>query len=131
MGDTWLQLLADIFEVCIIPLIGVLTAYLISFIKSKSVELAEKTDNELAKKYIEMLSTTVTDCVIATKQTYVDNLKKDNAFTAEAQKEAFEMTYNAVLNVLSEDAKEYLSSIYGDLTEYLIQKIEAEVALTK
>ena len=127
----WLLLLADIFEVCIIPLLGVLTAYLVSFIKSKSKELSAKTESEIAQKYITMLSETISACVIATNQTYVENLKKDQLFDAEAQKEAFQKTYDAVMTVLTDDAKVYLASAYGDLTTYITNKIEAEVKLNK
>lgn len=126
-----LNLLQDILEVCIIPLLGVLTAYLVTYIKAKSNDLVNKTDNELIDKYIEMLSNTITDCVIATNQTYVEALKKDNAFTKEAQEEAFKKTYDAVMNVLTEDAKDYLSEAYGDLTAYITMKIEAEVNISK
>jgi hypothetical protein len=74
---------------------------------------------------------TVTNCVIATNQTYVEALKKNNAFTAEAQKEAFNLTYNAVMAILTEDAKEYLAEIYGDVAAYITNKIEAEVNISK
>ena len=127
----WLKMLYEILEVCIIPLLGILTVYAVKFIKIKSDEITKKTNNEIANKYIELLSTTISDCVIATNQTYVEVLKKDNAFTAEAQKEAFKLTYDAVMGVLSEDAKTYLTSIYGDLTAYITTKIEAEVNLNK
>lgn len=127
----WLKMLYEILEVCIIPLLGILTVYAVKFIKIKSNEITKKTDNEIANKYIDLLSTTISDCVIATNQTYVEVLKKDNAFTAEAQKEAFKLTYDAVMGVLSEDAKTYLTSIYGDLTAYITTKIEAEVNLNK
>lgn len=126
-----LNLLQDILEVCIIPLLGVLTAYLVAYIKAKSAELTIKTDNDLADKYIEMLTKTITDCVIATNQTYVEALKKDNAFTKEAQEEAFKKTYDAVMLVLTDDAKEYLAEAYGDLTAYITMKIEAEVNISK
>jgi hypothetical protein len=62
----WMELLKQIFEVCVIPLLGVLTAFIISFIRKKVAELEETTDNELYKKYMEMLRDTVIDCVIAT-----------------------------------------------------------------
>ena len=126
----WLLLLTDIFEVCIIPLLGVLTAYLVAFIRNKTKELAVKADNDLAEKYITMLGETISACVIATNQTYVENLKKDQIFDEEAQKEAFQKTYDAVMAVLTEDAKEYLASIYGDLNTFIINKIEAEVNLS-
>lgn len=126
-----LNLLQDILEVCIIPLLGVLTAYLVNYIKAKSLELTNKTDSEMADKYIQMLTQTITDCVIATNQTYVEALKKQEAFTKEAQKEAFQKTYDAVMLVLTDDAKEYLAEAYGDLTAYITMKIEAEVNISK
>jgi hypothetical protein len=127
----WLEMLYKILEVCVIPLLGVLTVYAVKFIKIKSDEISKKANNETASKYIDLLSNTISDCVIATNQTYVEALKKENAFTAEAQKEAFQLTYDAVMSVLSDDAKVYLTSIYGDLTAYITTKIEAEVNLTK
>lgn len=127
----WLTLLYQILEVCIIPLLGVLTAFLIKFINMKSAEIQNKVDNETADKYIAMLADTITACVIATNQTYVEALKKENAFTAEAQKEAFNLTFNAVMAVLTDDAKDYLTEIYGDLTAYITTKIEAEVNISK
>lgn len=126
-----LNLLQDILEVCIIPLLGVLTAYLVNYIKAKSIELTNKTDSEMADKYIQMLTQTITDCVIATNQTYVEALKEQEAFTKEAQKEAFQKTYDAVMLVLTDDAKEYLAEAYGDLTAYITMKIEAEVNKSK
>ena len=127
----WLEMLYKILEVCVVPLLGILTVYAVKFIKVKSDEIKTKAANELADKYIDLLSTTISDCVIATNQTYVEALKKENAFTAEAQRKAFELTYDAVLEVLSDDAIIYLTSIYGDLSKYITAKIEAEVNLNK
>lgn len=127
----WLALLYEIFEVCVIPLLGVLTVYIVKFIQKKTEELNSKNENELMNKYLTMLSDTIVDCVIATNQTYVESLKKQGKFDLEAQKIAFEMTYNAVINVLSNEAKEYLTSIYGDLSAYITNMIEAEVNRNK
>ena len=126
-----IEMLNEIFEVCIIPLLGVLTAYLVKFINAKSAELANARQNELERKYITMLNDTITDCVIATTQTYVDSLKKQGAFNADAQKMAFTMTYTSVMNLLTEEATEYLNEAVGDLNLYITQKIEAEVNLNK
>ena len=123
----WMEMLQKIFEVCIIPLLGILTTYLVVFIRQKSKELQETTDNELYKKYIEMLQDTIVRCVIATNQTYVEALKNKNAFDKEAQAEAFRMTYDAVMAILTDDAKDYLANVVGDLQTYIIKLIEAEV----
>ena len=126
-----LEIINQIFEICIIPLLGVLTAYAVKFINIKSEELINSRKQELEKKYINMLNSTITDCVIATTQTYVDSLKKQGVFNADAQKVAFSMTYTSVMNLLTEEATEYLNTIIGDLNLYITQKIEAEVNLNK
>ena len=127
----WLELLFQIFEVCVLPLLGVLTAFAIKFIKAKELELNAKHDNEILAKYITMLSDTITDCVIATNQTYVDSLKAQGSFDAEAQKIAFQKTFDSVMLILSAEAKEYLANAYGDLAAYIANRIEAEVNLNK
>ena len=126
-----MALIKDIFEVCILPLLGVLTAYFVKWVNVKAAELSAKTENEIQAKYITMLNDTITDCVIATTQTYVDSLKKQGAFDAEAQKVAFTMTYESVVKLLTDEATEYLSAAIGDLRLYITQKIEAEVNLNK
>lgn len=126
-----MELISQIFEVCIIPLLGVLTAYFIKFVNVKSMEINNNTKNEITKKYINMLNNTITDCVIATTQTYVDTLKKQGEFDVEAQKIAFNMTYEAVIKLLTDEAQQYLNETIGDLNLYIAQKIEAEVNLNK
>lgn len=123
--------LQQIFELCIVPLLGVITAYIIAYIKAKTAELKTINSNEILVKYLDMLSTTVIECVIATNQTYVNSLKGQNAFDEEAQKIAFQKTYDAVIAVLSDDAKEYLTHVYGDLTVFITNMIEAEVNRNK
>lgn len=127
----WLELLFQIFEVCIIPLLGVLTAFVIKFIKAKELEINAKHDNDVLAKYVRMLSETITDCVIATNQTYVESLKAQGSFNADAQKIAFQKTFDSVMAVLSVEAKEYLSEAYGDLAAYITNRIEAEVNVNK
>ena len=127
----WLALLSDIFEVCVLPLLCVLTMYIVKFIQVKSAEITGKVDHDLADKYINMLAVTIENCVIATNQTYVETLKAAGKFDAEAQKTAFNMTKNAVMAILSEEAKKYLENAVGDLNEYITQQIEAAVNVNK
>ena len=125
------ELLTQIFQVCIIPLLGVLTTFIIKWINVKSNQIQKNNDNALANKYIQMLTDTINSCVIATNQTYVESLKKQGKFDAEAQKQAFEQTTQAVLTILSQEAKNYLANIYGDLDKYISEKIEASVNINK
>ena len=126
-----MELVTQIFEVCIIPLLGVLTAFFVKWVNVKTAEIADTRKNETEKKYLNMLNDTISDCVIATTQTYVEALKKQGAFDAEAQKVAFTMTYEAVVKLLTDEATEYLNEAVGDLNLYITQKIESEVNLNK
>lgn len=126
-----MELLSQIFEVCIIPLLGVLTTFLVRYINAKMKTLVDTISDEKQKKYIEMLNNTITDCVIATTQTYVDTLKKQGKFDKEAQEQAFLMTFNAVSDLLTEESKKYLNEAIEDLDLYIKQKIESEVNINK
>ncbi len=126
-----MALLAEIMEVVVIPLLGILTAYVVKLVNAKIEDINKERDNVLEEKYLTMLGATINDCVTATTQTYVESLKKQGKFDAEAQKEAFNQTYTAVMNILSEEAKKYLTVAVGDLNLYITQKIEAEVNANK
>lgn len=125
------QLVNQLFEIVLIPLLGVLVTFFVKWVNAKSAEIAVSTDDVLMNKYLSMLTTTITDCVIATNQTYVDALKAEGKFDAEAQKKAFSLTCNAVLSILTDDAKKYLSESLGDLESYITSKIESQVKLQK
>lgn len=127
----WLEVLYKIFEVAIIPLLGAATLYLIAFIDAKKKELKEKAKSETTKKYIDMLDDTIINCVIATNQTYVEALKKAGSFDAEAQKQAFKLTYEAVMAVLTDEAQVYLNEAIKDLNAYITNKIESGVVVAK
>ena len=125
------EFITQIMEIVVIPLLGILTTYIVKYIQVKSAEITEKTDNAIVDKYTVMLADTITACVLATNQTYVEALKKQGKFDAEAQKVAFNMTLNAVMEILSDDAKKYLSEAFGDLNSYITSQIEASVNVNK
>ena len=125
------QMITQLYELIIFTLLFVLAGFIIRFIKVKTAELETKAVNETQRKYLTMFENTITTCVIATNQTYVETLKKCGKFDAEAQQLAFEQTKTAVLEILTEDAKEYLTEFYGDLDKQLNSLIEAEVNKNK
>lgn len=112
-------------------LFGYLTIVIVNFIKTKGEEVKAKTNNEIATKYTDMIVDTVSRCVVATNQTYVNSLKNQGNFNIEAQEKAFQMTLDTVLAILSDDAKAYINETTGDITTYLTQLIEAQVATEK
>ena len=125
------ELLREIFEIVILPILGALALFAVKWINAKAEELKAETEDATLEKYIDMLADTITQCVIATNQTYVETLKKEGKFDKEAQINAFNMTYQAVLAILSVEAKEYLTEAVGDFETFLIKQIEAEVNYNK
>jgi phosphate/sulfate permease len=122
MQIEWLELLEQVLDLVLVPLIGGAIAYFVAILKSK-------TKNELVEKYIDMLDNTIMECVLATNQTYVDVLKKAGTFDEEAQKQAFQLTFDAVAAVLTDEARKYLNEAIKDLDAYMTTKIEAQVGL--
>lgn len=127
----WLELLEQFIKIVVFPCLGLLSVYLIKLINAKSQETQDKLANDKADKYVQMIEDTITTCVLATNQTYVESLKNKNLFDAEAQKEAFKITYNNIVKILSADAAKYIEEVHGDLEAYLTERIEATVNLNK
>ena len=127
----WINILEQIFKIAIFPVVTVASIYLCYLISVKINEIKQKTNNDTTKKYLDMLDNTITNAVLTTTQTYVESLKKEGIFNEEAQKQAFQKTYDAVIKMLTEEAKKYITASVGDLETYINNKIEAEVKITK
>lgn len=127
----WTEIVSNLYELVLFPLIILGGTYLVLFLSTKISEVKIKTNNETVKKYLDMLDTTITNAVLATTQTYVEALKKQGKFDAEAQKAAFQQTFDAVMSVLTDEAKKYLTESVGDLNTYITTKIEAQVKMSK
>lgn len=127
----YVNILSELFELVVFPLLSIGGIYLIILTSVKINEIKQKTKNETSQKYLTMLNDTITATVLATTQTYVEALKKEGKFDIEAQKIAFQKTYNSVMTTLTEEAKKYITEAIGDLNAYVTNRIEAEVSINK
>lgn len=127
----WNEILTYLYNTVLFPVITLLGIYLVALISNKIKTIKENKNNELYDKYLTMLNDTITSCVLATTQTYVDSLKAKGEFDADAQKVALSKTYNNVMKILAEDAKKYLTEVMGDFETYVFNRIEAEVICNK
>jgi hypothetical protein len=127
----FLSILNEAFQI-LVPLAIILgISALALFLDAKKKEVKAKTDSEVAHKYLDMLEDTIMKSVISTTQTYVEALKGKNAFDADAQKIAFQMSYDAVMATLTDEAKKYLTTIVSDLETYITTRIEYNVNVCK
>lgn len=123
--------LTQLYNLVLFPLILTVGGFMIVFINTKTQELKNKTKNEKEQKYIERIGGIINACVLTTNQTYVETLKKQGKFDAEAQKQAFETTKTAVLGMLNVELQDFITQAFGDINEYLTTAIEASVSSNK
>lgn len=130
MNETWNQILTACVPVlCLLITAG--GAYAVALLRRETKKIETQLDNETAAKYIQMATDAVAQAVAYTSQTYVDALKKQGAFTKEAQLEAFQKSRDKVMEILSDAAVGALMQIYGDFDVWLNTKIEQVCRETK
>lgn len=127
----WIKVANEVCQTLLPLVLMALSVTLIGYINKKIEEGKKKSDSDITEKYLTMLQGTIEDAVLATTQTYVEALKNKNMFDEEAQKHAFKLTYDAIMRVLTDDAKKYIESAVGDLETYITNKIESTVNMSK
>lgn len=126
-----MEVLKDILYILITAAVPVLTTYVCKFLYEKWTEGKTKIKNEQIAATLNQVVSMVLDCVEKTNQTFVDELKKKGEFTEEAAADAFKMSKETALKMLSEDASEIILEVYGDIDVYLDTLIEATVKQLK
>lgn len=125
------EMLMELLIAVIAAAVPVLTTFFVKYINQKKDELSTQTDNTKWQWYINEIADAISSAVSATSQTYVDALKKAGKFDLEAQKEAAQKALEAAIASISPAAREFIEQMYGDITEYLTNRIEAEVRKQK
>ena len=127
MNEQVTELLTTLIQVVVIPAIPILVTFLVKYLKAKADQTTTKIDNELVRTYLQEATDAVLQGVVYTAQTYVDALKKQGKFDETAQKVAFTQAKEVALKLLTEEAKQMITDLYGDLTIWLDTKIEQTV----
>ncbi len=125
------ELLLDLLLAVITAAVPVLTTYAVGYINKAKERAIANTEDTKRQGYIKEIADAISDAVSATSQTYVDALKNAGKFTKEAQEEAAQKALNACIASISPAATELIEDAYGDVKEYLTNKIEAEVRKQK
>jgi len=118
------QIIITVITLILVPTLELIFLKLNKFI-------AGKVENETVEKYVILTSDLVKNAVIATNQTFVNELKLKGEFTNDKATEAFEATKEAVVKQLSDEAKQVLNTAFNDYNSYINSLIEKEVAYNK
>lgn len=122
----------EIVNTILLPVLATIITGLASWGVSALVGwLKTKINNENLQRALTTVGGIITATVNETSQTYVDELKKVGKFDAEAQKFAFNKTYEAIVNQLTVEQMDALKSVCNDVDAWLKSKIESTVAENK
>lgn len=119
------QVLPNILNILVIPLLPVVTAFIMAYIRKKTAELEIKTKNQNLMKYFDIFENAIISSVAAVNQIYVDEILKSNGFLSEVEKKkAFELTKTNVIKIMGDAGLKFLSQLCKDSEAYLDNRIE-------
>lgn len=120
MNEMLLNIISVVVTSILIPLITYLGLKLNTYLQTKIK------NNEVSKS-VDLATKAVTLAVSSIMQTYVDDLKKNNEFTPEAQKQAFLAAKEKALKLINEETKNAIGTVFGGFNEWLEAEIENKV----
>ena len=126
-----MEMIKDLLYILITAAVPVLTTYVCKFLYAKWTESKTKIENDTISTTLDNVVIMVLDVVESVNQTFVDELKKKGEFTKESAEEAFNKSKEIALTMLSNDAADIISKVYGDIDVYLDTLIEATVKQLK
>lgn len=119
-----MEVLQNVLYAVITAAVPVITTFLCRWLTSLYESNKTKVKNEKAQAVLGQVADMIVAAVETTTNTYVKQLKADNLFSADAQKEAFDKTFEAVKKQLTEESTKIIAETYGDVETYLTNKIE-------
>ena len=117
---TWNDVLIEAVNI----VFKVITMLVLPYLAS---QLAKQIENNRVKGLITKGEAFVKKSVDMVQQTFVEQLKKDGKFDAEAQQVAFKMAFDNWMKIASEDVKLALMDEVDDLNVWLDTMIEAQI----
>ena len=127
----WQTIFSNLYDLIIYPILAAVGIYIVNYLRHKSLNIKQTNKNNEVQNALLLLNSAVENAVLFTKQTFVDNQKKNGTFDAAAQKVAYELTYAIAMAAITEDTKKTLSGVINDLPKYINSLIEAKVHMTK
>ena len=110
------DILSTLLQAVLIAVVPIIAGFVAKGVVALSQYLGVKTDNATVAKYAQEIAQAVATAVTYVSQTYEEN-----------QKIAIEKALEVARQQLTQEALEFITTAYGDITEYLTSLLEAEV----
>ena len=114
----------------LIAILPIISTFLLRLINLKSQEIKNrniKNKQSQNNKLIDLVTDTIRKIVIALNQTQVEELKKNNEFTKDKQKEVFNKAKNEIMKILTQDSKKAIKEVYNSVDTIIDTQIEVAV----
>lgn len=128
---TWMDVLISVIDTLVNIVITIGLPYLFTLLKKKLDNDEMLANNDKVKYYMNLAQDYLRDTVMMVKQTFVDSLKKEGRFDADAQAQAFNIAKQTWLDMMSEEMKAIIIKEVGDLDLWVDAKLEKYVVETK
>ncbi len=116
------------FYVILWSAVGVVVTGLATWLTSFVVGwLNQKIKDKKLARWSSELFTIVMNAVQTVFQEFVDTMKKEASWNADAAKEAKERAYKIITSQLTDDLRKYITDNFGDMKEYILNQIEAMI----
>lgn len=109
----------------------VMVKYVVGLINEQIDQAQTSVEQDWLNYYIDIAQSIISSAVESTTQTYVDALKKAGQFNEEAQKTAKEKALAIAKKMLTEEVRNAIVEVYGDLDTYLDSMLETMVHQNK
>lgn len=126
-----MDFLQQICYAVIAAAVPVLTTFVCKWLQAVYESNKSKMQNEKVQVVLGQVTDMIAAAVETTTNTYVKELKANNVFDIDAQKEAFRKTFDTVQKQLTADSVQIITDAYGDADIYITNKIEQLVEQTK
>ena len=126
-----MEFLMELLKIVIMIVVPVATSVLTYYAQKYFNQLIDENVNDEMEATLTKGFQILMDSVNYVQQTYVDSLKQQDKFTAEAQKEAFELAKKRAIELMNQHTQDANIHIYGNLDTYIDTMIESIINQNK
>lgn len=126
-----MEFLMELLKIVIMIVVPVATSVLTYYAQKYFNQLIDENVSDEMEATLTKGFQILMDSVNYVQQTYVDSLKKQDKFTTEAQKEAFELAKKRAIELMNQHTQDAIIHIYGNLDTYIDTMIESIINQNK
>lgn len=128
---TFKEFIQQLMYLVITGILPFVTVYFANFVKSIIQKNKDNIESEQVQNLIDYAGEAISVAVMTVSQTYVDTMKRQGKFDAEAQAIAKQMAIDKAKELISREMKSAIESVYTNFDAYLDNYIETVVRESK